>query len=124
MISPHNEYFHRLQTAMINWEDFQKIDIRAGTIVRVAEFSEALKPALKLWVDLGALGVKTSSAQITTRYTAQTLIGKQCVCVVNLKPKRIAGFSSELLVTGFADENNDVILCTPDKRVPNGAVLF
>jgi tRNA-binding protein len=109
---------------MINWDDFQKIDIRAGTIVKVEAFPEALKPAFKLWVDLGALGVKTSSAQVTAHYNEQTLIGRQCVCVVNLKPKRIAGFSSELLVTGFADENNDIILCTPDKRVPNGAVLL
>jgi tRNA-binding protein len=109
---------------MISWDDFQKIDIRVGTVIKVAAFPEARKPALKLWVDLGALGVKTSSAQITAHYELQTLIGKQVVCVVNLKPKTIAGFSSELLVTGFADENNDVILCIPDKRVPNGAVLF
>ena len=109
---------------MISWDEFKKIDIRVGTILEAAPFPEALKPALKLWVDLGDLGLRTSSAQITAHYTAQALIGKQVVCVVNLKPKKIAGFSSELLVTGFADENDEVILCTPDKRVPNGAVLF
>lgn len=109
---------------MISWDEFKKIDIRVGTILEAAPFPEALKPALKLWVDLGDLGIRTSSAQITAHYTAQALIGKQVVCVVNLKPKKIAGFSSELLVTGFADENDEVILCTPDKRVPNGAVLF
>ena len=87
-------------------------------------FAEATKPALKLRVDLGELGVKASSAQITAHYHPETLIGKQVVCVVNLRPRRIAGFSSEVLATGFADGRNDVILCVPDKPVPNGSRLF
>lgn len=109
---------------MISWSEFEKVDIRVGTITHVTLFPEAKKPAYKVSVDLGPLGIKKSSAQITKHYTAEQLIGKQVVCVVNFPPKQIANFISEILVTGFADENNAVVLCSPDKPVPNGARLF
>jgi tRNA-binding protein len=109
---------------MINWDDFEKIDIRVGTIIRAEVFAEAKKPALKLWIDLGDLGVRTSSAQITANYTPFSLVNKQVVCVVNFAPKQVANFVSQVLVTGFADREKNVVLCTPDKTVPNGTKLF
>ncbi len=110
---------------MITWDEFIKIDLRAGTIVRAEPFEGVKKPAIKLWVDLGAeLGIKKSSAQITHLYQPDELIGRQVVCVVNFPPKQIANFISEVLVTGFPDEEGRVVLTAVDKRVPNGARLF
>ena len=110
---------------MISWEDFGKIDLRVGTITKSEVFEGLRKPALKVWVDLGPVfGIKKSSAQITHYYDPETLIGKQVICVTNFPPKQIANFISEVLVTGFADENGHVILSTTDKPVPNGAKLF
>jgi len=109
----------------ISFQDFNKIDFRAGTIVNSEIFKEAKKPAYKLWVDLGEeLGIKKSSAQITQVYKPEELIGKQVVCVVNFPPKQIANFLSEILVTGFPNEQGNVVLCSIDKPVPNGAKLF
>lgn len=110
---------------MISWEDFNKIDLRAGTIVKSEIFEKAKKPAYKLWVDCGPIwGVKKSSAQITHLYKLEELIGKQVVCVVNFPPKQIADFISEVLVTGFPDQEGRVVLTVIDKPVPNGSKLF
>ncbi len=104
-------------------EDFDRIDIRVGTIVRAEPFPEARKPAYKLWVDLGELGVLRSSAQITELYTPEHLTGKQVVCVCGLGGKQIGPLMSEVLVTGFHQTNGSVTLCVPDSAVPNGTRL-
>ena len=107
----------------ISWEDFEKVALLAGTIVKAEPFLEARKPAYKVWVDLGQHGVKCSSVQITTLYKLEELPGKQVICVTNLPPKKIAGFPSELLITGFYREDGSVVLAVPDKPIQNGATL-
>lgn len=108
----------------IDHTDFQKIDIRVGTIVKAEPFEKTRQPAYKVWVDLGELGVKKSSAQITRHYLPEELVGKQVICVCNFKPKQISDFMSEILVTGFDDGHGQVILATCDKSVPNGSRLY
>ena len=106
---------------MISWSDFEKIDIRTGTIVEVNDFPGARKPAYKLLIDFGKeLGLKRSSAQITIHYKKEDLLNRQIVAVVNFPPKQIADFTSECLVLGVYDENKDVILIQPGMPVING----
>lgn len=108
----------------ISWSDFEKVEIRIGTVVRAEEFPEARKPAYKVWVDFGGdLGIKKSSAQITVHYTPEELVGKQIVAVVNFPVKQIGPIKSEFLLTGFYDENGDVVIAKPERAVPNGARL-
>ena len=104
----------------ITWNDFEKIDIRVGTVVEAKEFPRARKPAYQLIIDFGELGKRQSSAQITRFYSTQDLIGQQVVAVVNFPPKSIAGFMSECLVLGIYDENKDVVLLQPAQPVSNG----
>ena len=107
----------------IEWDDFQRVELRVGTILSAAPNAKAIKPAYVLEVDLGELGVKTSSAQITAHYGAEELVGRQVLCVCNFAPKRIAGIRSEILVTGVHDDDNKVVLASFDKPLPNGARL-
>ncbi len=109
----------------ITWEDFEKVDVRVGNIVEAAPFPEARKPSIKLTVDFGPeVGEKKTSAQLTAHYDAEGLVGKMVLAVVNLAPKRIAGFKSEVLVLGAPDESGEVVLLAPDREVPPGGRMF
>lgn len=108
----------------ITWQDFEKVELYAGTIVQVEEFPKARKPAYKIWVDLGTyLGIKKTSAQVTKLYSKEELLGKQVLCVTNFPPKQVADFISEVLVTGFVLPEGEVVLAQPDRPVPNGTRL-
>jgi tRNA-binding protein len=108
----------------ITWNDFEKVELRAGTVLEVFEFPEARKPAYKLRVDFGEFGIRMSSAQITSHYTMGELVGRQIVGVVNFPKKQIGKFMSEFLVTGFADENGDIVLTALAGVVPNGSEMI
>lgn len=109
----------------ISYEEFSKLDLRVGTVLRAEEFPEARKPAYKVWVDFGdELGTRQTSAQITDLYLPDELVGRQVLAVVNLPPKRIAGFESQFLLTGFDGERGGIVLARPDQPVPNGVRLY
>ena len=107
----------------ITWQEFEKVELRVGTVLEVNDFPEAKKPAYQLIIDLGPLGIKKSSAQLTKLYHKNDLLGKQVICVTNFPPKKIAHFVSEVLTTGFVLENGEVILAVPERKIPNGAKL-
>ncbi len=107
----------------ITWEQFEAVDLRAGTITRAEPFPEARKPAYRLWVDLGDGDVRTSSAQITDLYLPEDLVGRQVLCVCNFPPKQIGPWISEVLVCGFIRPDGSVVLAVPDQPVPNGSHL-
>ena len=112
-------------SAPLTFAEFERVDIRVGTIVAAEAFPEARKPAIKLRIDFGdAIGVKRSSAQITTHYTPEALIGRQVAAVVNFPPRQIGPFMSEVLTLGFPDADGQVVLIAPDQPLPNGGRLF
>ena len=109
----------------IIFDEFLKVDIRAGTVIRAEPYPEARKPAIKVKVDFGEeIGVRKSSAQITVHYTPETLIGRQVAAVVNFPAKQIGKFMSECLVLGFPDDGGEVVLLAPSQKVPNGGRMF
>ena len=109
----------------ISWQDFEKVDMRVGTIVDVQDFPEARKPAYQLKIDFGPeIGLRKSSAQITALYTKEELMGRQIVAVINFPPKQIGKFMSQCLVTGFADAHGNIVLTSVERKLPNGAKLM
>ncbi|MEY3052099.1 MAG: hypothetical protein RLY31_1884 [Bacteroidota bacterium] len=105
---------------MLTWEEFEKTDMRVGTIIEVTDFPQARKPAWQLRIDFGPLGIRKSSAQITRLYGKEDLLGRQVVAVVNFPPKQIANFRSECLVLGAVGDSGGIVLLQPDRSVPNG----
>lgn len=108
----------------ITWNDFEKVEMRVGTIISADDFPEARKPAYKLVVDFGEFGTRKSSAQITALYKKENLVGRQVICVINFPTKQIGPFVSECLTTGFADKDGNVVLSQPEREVPNGSKIF
>lgn len=108
----------------ISWDIFEAVEMRTGTVVDAKPFPEARKPAYQLWIDLGELGIKRSSAQITVNYQPEDLPGRQVICVTNFAPRQIGKFMSEVLVTGFPDAQGNIVLAQPATSVPNGSRLY
>ena len=109
---------------MISYDDFEKVDIRSGTIIKADEFPKARKPAYKVWVDFGGtIGILQTSAQVTAHYTTESLLGRSILGCINLGEKNIAGFTSQFLLLGFSDENGHIRLATTDPKAPNGQKL-
>ena len=108
----------------ITWQDFEKVEVRVGTVLTAGRFPEARKPSLKMTIDFGPLGVRQSSAQITKRYDPKDLVGRQVLAVTNFEPRRIAGLKSEVLVLGAVPEEGDVVLLNVDEKVPNGTRIL
>ena len=108
----------------ITWQEFEKVELRAGTIIEVSDFPKARKPSYKLLIDLGEeIGIKRSSAQITKLYTKEALLGRQVLCVTNFPPRQIADFMSEVLTTGFILDDGEVVLSQIERKIPNGSRL-
>ncbi len=109
----------------ITYDDFQRVDIRVGTVIRAEPFPEARKPSIKLWIDFGAeIGERKTSAGLAANYTPEQLIGRQVCAVVNFPPRQIGKFMSEVLVLGFPDEEGAVVLAAIERKVPDGGQLF
>jgi tRNA-binding protein len=109
----------------VSWNDFEAIELRVGTVLRVEAFPEARKPAYKVWADFGPeVGEKKTSVQITELYTPEDLVGRQIIGVVNFPPKQVGPFKSEFLLTGFADAEGAIVMAIPERTVPNGARLM
>jgi tRNA-binding protein len=108
----------------ISWDDFEKVELRVGTVVKAEEFPDARKPAFKLWIDLGPeIGIKKSSAQLTDFYGIDDLMNRQVICVCNFPPRQIGPFISEVLTTGFIDDDGKVVLAVPERKVADGMKL-
>jgi tRNA-binding protein len=105
------------------WADFERVALRVGTIRKAEPFPEARKPAYKLWIDFGPFGIKCSSAQLTVLYALEDLPGRQVICATGLGPKRVAGFKSEVLVTGFARDDGAIVLAAPERAIADGSPL-
>lgn len=109
---------------MITLDDFERVDMRVGIVVRAEAFPEARKPAIKLWIDFGEMGERKTSAQLTRHYTPDALVGRRVIAVVNFPPRQVASFMSDVLVLGVPDEEGAVILLQPDRDVPLGGRVF